>query len=166
MNPVGYVPNWVEPADAFDENGIYCHYIEWYISTSILSIYIYIYSQKMNGLWEHSCHKSLSCIYIYNMITLQMHLDKFNFWTPFKFNQCIPFVALMQIISNKQHYQILLKWVQIDMPHWFHISWFNFNKIWLFSHITKCHQNVAHYSWNSIILYYKTFREWQHPRQA
>ena len=79
INPVGYVflikLNLQMP---LAKNGFFVINMEWYILTSLFSIYIYIYkcvySQKLIGWWENSCHKSLSYICLNNMITLQMHL--------------------------------------------------------------------------------------------
>ena len=103
-----------------------------------------------------------------NMITLQMHLH-IQFLDATEIQTMSTVGCLMQIMSNNWHYQILLRWVQIVFicPYWIHISPFNFDRIWLFSHITKCHRKSCSLpSCKPTIIYYKTFREWQHPWPA
>ena len=96
-----------------------------------------------------------------NMITLQMHPHISNFQMPLQSKKSTVGCLNKTMFSNR-HCQIPLKWVQMICLCWIHISPFNFDKISLFSHITKCYKKCCSIpSCEPTIIYYKTFREWQ-----
>ena len=117
-----------------------CFVIIWNDTFNLIIFKAYVYSQKLIG-WGNFGYKSLYCICMNNMITLQLHLH-IQFLDATEIQTMSTIGCLMQIMSNNRNDQILLKWVQMVLicPYWIYISPFNFDKIWSFSHITKCHR--------------------------